>query len=920
MDNINVTPNKKLIEVSLPLEIINDACLKESSVPRRGHTSTLHPWWAKRPLAACAAVIFSSIVDDPGNKLNKKEAERERKRLFNIIEQLVKWENRQDTKILEIARKEVEKYIDKGEITLIDPFSGRGNIALEAQRLGLQVCASDYNPISTMICKAVVEIPPKYLGKPPINPNAKKSKLDGKWNGCKGLAEDVKYYGEWIQNKAEIKLKKLFEIPELKRKPCVYIWVRTIKCPNPACGCDMPLTASFWLSKRKNRLCWIKPIIKENKIHSYQIMHGEGTVPKATVSRAGATCICCGSTIPFDYIRTQGMDQKINYKLIVTIENTKQGRKYRLSDEKEEEIAKNVDTESIVHGEIPQKALGFRIQKYGINNFSQLFTKRQFVVLITYSDLIKEVGEKIISDSGGDIEYSIAVKTYLSFALDKLAAWNSTLCSWIPSIEGIKWTFPRQTLNMSWDFTEINPLEKAPGNWFNHVEWVSEFLNQYPEKMPQGIAKQLDATQTIYEANNIICSTDPPYYDNIGYANLSDFFYIWLRRTLKEDYPEIFSTLMSPKNNELIADPGRFEGNKKEAEDHFEKGMVSFFKLIREKINPEYPLTVYYAFKQEEQFNEMGQSNRSSTGWEKMLEGLLQSGFMITGTWPMRTERAARQRSHLSNALASSIIIVCRLKPENISLTTRREFISTLKNELPLSLKNLQNAGIAPVDLAQSVIGPGMAIFSRYSKILEADGTPMSIKTALQIINQQLDTYLTEQESDMDNVTRFCISWYDQYGWAEGPFGDANILATAKGTAVNALEKTGVVFAKAGKVRLFNQDDLNEKWDPATKRRLTVWECVHHMIRALEHDGEDGAAKILRKIGGLSESVKELSYRLYSLSEKHGWGEDALIYNSLISSWQTITDKAQFGDKISKEDKKRLKDKSQKTLFEDKGV
>jgi putative DNA methylase len=689
--------------------------------------------------------------------------------------------------------------------------------------------------------------------------------------------------------------------------------MRIVKCPNPACGCNLPLTASFWLSKRKKKEQFLKPIIKNNKIDSYEIIKSNNNAPEGTVTRSGAKCICCGSTIPLNYIREKGKNNKIDFQLIATIEDTKQGRIYRVANKYEKQLAKNVTVDYIPEGKIPEKALGFRIQKYGIYDFADLFTKRQLKVLLTYSDLIKNLNKYFKDRSDVSEEYIRALKTYLTFALDKLAAWNSTLCSWIPSIEGVKWTFPRQTLQMSWDFTEINPLGTPPGNWINHIEWVACFLRDYPVSMPKGIVKQLDATKTISSDTNIICSTDPPYYDNIGYASLSDFFYIWMRKILKSDYPDLFSTLMTPKIDELISDPGRFEGDKSKSEKHFEDGMLHFFGLLSQKVSPEFPVTVYYAFKQEESDNNMD-GGRSSTGWEKMLQGLLKSGFMITGTWPMRTERAARQRSNLSNALASSIVIVCRLKPTNSPIGTRRDFIKNLKNEFSVSLKNLQEAGIAPVDMAQSAIGPGMAVFSKYSKVLEADGNQMSVRTALQIINQELDAFLTEQESDMDRETRFCIAWYEQFGWKEGPFGDANTLATAKGTAVNALETAEVVYAKAGKVRLLKRSELDDDWDPTTDKKLTVWECIHHLIKRLDQEGEDSAAKIIRKIGGLAESVKELTYRLYSMCEKKGWTEDGLAYNTLISSWQSISDKAQHYDKLSEETKKRLKDKTQKKL------
>lgn len=907
---------KKLIEVSLPLEVINQACLDESSVPRRGHTSTLHPWWAKRPLAACSAVIYSSIIDDPSNYLPAKEADKERKRLFKIIEDFIRWENRGNTKYTIKVREEIGKFIKDNKTILIDPFSGRGNIPFEAQRLGINVVSSDYNPVAVIIEKGVVEIPSKLMNRKPINLQDKNSFLKENWTGCKALARDVKFYGTWIHEEAKKRLKKYFDYSG-NSFPSVFIWFKIIKCPNPACACEIPLTASFWLSRRKNRLSYIKPIIFDGNLKGYDIIKGDNNAPKGTVARNGATCVVCDTTIPLNYLREQARKGNIKHELIATIEDSRNGRIYRIATEKDKSLAENINLDWIPSGKMPKASSGLRIQKYGIEEYSQIFSTRQLKVLTTYADLIKEVSEKISKESNGDIEYARAIKLYLAFALDKLAAWNSTICSWIPSIEGIKWTFPRHSLQRSWDFTEINPLGNPPGNWINHVEWVAEFLEQYPDKMAVGQVKQLDATKYVQEGDCVICSTDPPYYDNIAYADLSDFFYIWLRRVLQDDYPDIFSTMLTPKINELIADAARFDGDKVKAENYFEKGMFDFFTLLKERISVDFPVTLYYAFKQEEEDVEDEDNLRTaSTGWEKMLEGLLKANFMITGTWPIRTEREARQASNKTNALASSIVIVCRPRPHTSSLSTRREFINTLKKELPPALKYLQVAGIAPVDMAQSTIGPGMAIFSRYSKVLEADGTPMSVRTALQIINQELDSYFVEQESEMDQLTRFAIAWYEQFCWNDGPFGDANTLATAKGTAVNALEQAGIIFAKAGKVRLLKRDELEQEWDPTTDKRLTVWECVQYLIRNLEIEGEAGAANILKKIGGLSEPVKELSYRLYSICEKKGWAEDALAYNSLISSWQSVADKAQFAAGIDEETKKRLKDKSQRTLGE----
>lgn len=901
-----MTYKKKLIEVALPLEEINKACVHEKSVPRRGHPATMHLWWARRPLAAARAIIFASLVDDPSNYMQGKKAEKERSRLFKLISQLVKWENTSNDKLLGKAIDQI-KQSNNNIPPLLDPFCGGGTIPLEGQRLGLKIYAQDLNPIPVIIAKSLIDLPTKYSGRPASNPIAKKENI-GNWNHLNGLIADIKKYGSQINDEAKEILNKYYPESPNKETIVAWIWARSIKCPNPICNKDTPLIKSFWLSTKEKKPIWINYKVEKGEL-IFWIERKKGKPSDNVVTRNGAKCLHCNSHIDFKHVRNEASKGRMNQKLIGIVTDAVRSRNYIPGDKIQESIALKVPDVPNIDMDLPEKALGFRIQNYGMKKFRDLFTKRQLLVLYTISDLILKKRDQILIDSNNDEEYADAVITYLSFARDKLCDWSSSICSWIPRIEGVRPTFPRPAISMSWDFVEINPFSNSIGNFLNHLNWVGEGLKNLPKKCKKGTVVQGDARVSLPDGQFII-STDPPYYDNIGYADLSDFFYVWLRLTLKKAYPNIFSTLLTPKAQELIANPFRCEGSRDKANKFFLEGLRDSFKLISSRADKNYPITIYYAFKQIENEEE----KTHSTGWEAMLEGLLSSNLKIVGTWPIRTERVGRARDFSSNALASSIVIVCRPRSETASISTRRELIKNLKKELPPALKNLQEAGIAPVDMAQSAIGPGMAVFSRYSKVLEADGTPMSVRTALQIINQELDSFLTEQESDMDRETRFCVAWYKQFGWKEGPFGDANTLATAKGTAVNALDTAEVVYAKAGKVRLLKRSELDDDWDPTTDKKLTVWECVQHLIKRLDQEGEDSAAKIIRKIGGLAESVKELTYRLYSMCEKKGWTEDGVAYNSLISSWQSISDKAQHYDKVSEETKKRLKDKTQKKL------
>ena len=414
-------------------------------------------------------------------------------------------------------------------------------------------------------------------------------------------------------------------------------------------------------------------------------------------------------------------------------------------------------------------------------------------------------------------------------------------------------------------------------------EWIAKVCRQLPSG--SGLAKQLDAAAAANGVENPIISTDPPYYDNIGYADLSDFFYVWLRRASRQTYPDLFSTLLTPKTPELVATPYRFGGDKRAAQRHFETGLQAAFGRMKEAHNDEYPMTVFYAFKQAE----AEADGVASTGWETMLQGLLAAGFGITGTWPMRTERGARSVAIGSAALASSVVLVCRPRPDDAVLATRKEFTAALRAELPDALRHLQQGAIAPVDLAQASIGPGMAVFSHYSKVIEADGEPMRVRTALALINEALDELLAEQEADFDPDTRWCVAWFEQYGMGAGPFGVAETLSKAKNTSISGLVDAGVLRSAAGKVRLIERDDLAEAWDPSSDTRLTVWEVTQHLIRRLEQGGEQSAADLLRQVGGLAEPARELAYRLFQICDRKKWAGEALGYNALAAAWLEIT-------------------------------
>jgi putative DNA methylase len=935
-----MTYKKKLIEVALPLEAINKESAREKSI-RHGHPSTLHLWWARRPLAACRAVLFASLVDDPSAHPeqfpSEEDQEKERRRLFSIIEDLVKWENTTEERVLSAAREEIMKSTDNNPPPVLDPFCGGGSIPLEAQRLGLEAHGSDLNPVAVLITKALIEIPPKFANQPPVHPR-KNNQLQN-WVGARGLAEDIRYYGQWMRQEAEKRIGHLYpkvkiteailqERPDLKDQNLksgdeltviAWLWARTVKCPNPACVAQMPLVRSFWISKRKAKEVWVQPIIDTlEKTINFKIRIDEGNAPEGTVSRNGAQCIFCNHHVPLDHIRSEGKAKRMGVQMMAIVVEGKKGRVYLPPIMEHKSTADFEKPQNIPDSNLPEQALGFRVQLYGIKKHQDLFTPRQLVALTTFSDLVSKARESVIEeaqiavfpnddrglDEGGTgaIAYADAVATYLAFLIDKQADLGNALNRWEPVAQCPRQLFGRQAIPMVWDFAEGNPLGNSSGSWSILIDNLHHSLNSPGfifDRKSVGMSLQLDATAAISKVSVPLISTDPPYYDNIGYADLSDFFYIWLRRSLKDVYPNLFSTLMVPKNQELVADPHRFGGDKEKSRKFFESGAIKAFSLMCMAQNTEFPMTVYYAFKQSEiegigKENKVQTTTAVSTGWETMLEGLLTAGLSVTATWPTSTECRSRMRGQVSNALASSIVIVCRPRPESAPMATRREFISALKTELPEALKNLQHGNIAPVDLAQAAIGPGMSVFSRYAKVIEADGKPMTVRTALQIINQALDEYLTEQEGDMDQDTRFCVAWFEQFGLNEGPFGEADVLARAKNTSVRGLEDAGVAVSKGGKLKLLSREEYPQSWDPAKDKRLTVWECTQHLIRRLNTGGEQGAAELAGRLGsGRSEEARALAYRLYSICERKNWAKQALDYNSLVIAWPEIITLAQ---------------------------
>jgi putative DNA methylase len=887
---------KKLIEVALPLDAINAESAREKSI-RHGHPSTLHLWWARRPLAAARAVLFASLVDDPGNDLPEERAKEERARLFRLIEQLVKWENSNNEVVLAAAREEIRKSTGGHPPAVLDPFAGGGSIPLEAQRLGLEAHASDLNPVAVLINKALIELPAKFRDHQPVNPDARRG-MRGEAVAKSALAEDVRWYGRWMRDEAFRRIGHLYPKGPNGETVIAWLWARTVKCPNPACGARMPLVRSFALSTKKGKEAWVEPVV-DHAARTVRFAVRQGTptpaerevIAKGTKNGRGAnfSCIVCGATPEDAYIKAEGMEKRLGADLMAVVTEGKTGRTYLVPDDMPAVETPPMPDTSGIGAELPDDARNFWCKQYGLITYADLFTPRQLVALTTFSDLVGEARARVLADSGGDTGYADAVATYLAVAVSKLTTFHNWLARWRAGEGKSAPAFGRQAIPMVWDSAEVNPFAGAGGDFVGVIDGAAGVISNTPCGAQVGVSKQLDATSALDEVSNPILSTDPPYYDNIGYADLSDFCYVWLRRSLNGMYPDLFSTLLTPKAPELVATPYRFDGSRDKARAFFEAGLGKAFAHIRAKQHSAYPATIYYAYKQAED----GGDGSASTGWETMLTGLLASGFMITGSWPIRSELSTRMIASGTNALASSIVLVCRPRPENAPIATRKEFVKALQSDLPKALDLLINgvpgrSAIAPVDLAQAAIGPGMAIFSRYSQVLEASGEPMRVRTALELINGEIDRYFSEQEGEQDGPTRFCLAWYRSYGTGEGPYGQAETLSKATVVDIAALARLGLLTSVGGKVRLRAAREYpDEAWDPSTAHPLTTWECAHRLVRALtaEKGGAEAAARIIRRLGGKAEEARARAYLLYTEADKRGWLDDAQGYNALVAEW-----------------------------------
>ncbi len=949
------THRKKLIEVSLPLEAINKASAREKSI-RHGHPSTLHLWWARRPLAACRAVLFAQLVDDPSawpeEFPTEADQECERKRLHGIIEEIVPWEATNDERILNRARFEIARSLARGRgepapppndakavlaylaehaPPVCDPFCGGGSIPLEAQRLGLRAHGSDLNPVAVLVSKATCEIPPKFAGLPPVHPEKKPL---GMWDGVQGLADDIRHYGRWMRDVAESRIGHLYPQIEVTADMAVerkdlepyvgkqltviaWLWARTVASPDPMLrGAQVPLASSFVLSSKKGKEAIVVPEVdRDNGAYRFTVKVGGIGTEEFVRARAGTkagrganfTCLVSGSPLAGDHIKAEGKAGRMGARLMAVVAQGRRGRVYLEPTNAMEEVASEAQPEWHPTEALPNDPRAIWCPLYGLTTFADLFTDRQLVALTTFSDLVTEAREQVLTDAlaagmdtdasrladggTGAAAYADAVATYLGLAVGRACDYWSSNATWVSGGEFIRNSFARQAIPMVWDYAESNPFSSASGNWADTaIGWIQKVVESLGIPATPAAAIQQDAASKTPLVNDSIVATDPPYYDNIGYSDLSDFFYVWQRRTLRELWPDLFRRVLAPKNEELVATPYR-HGSKEAAEQFFMDGMGMALANMHASGRDDYPVTIYYAFKQ----SEVAREGLTSPGWATFLQGVFDAGYMIDGTWPVRTERTARSIGHGANALASSIVLVCRKRPPDAPVVTRREFVTRLRAELRGALEKIRAGGVGPVDMAQAALGPGIGVFTAASKVLEPDDTPMTVRTAIALINQVRDEISGEEAGAYDADTRFCIDWFEAFGMDAGKSGDAITMAQAYDIGVDALQHAGILSAQGGSARLLRRDELPEDWNPTTDKRLTDWECAQHLARVLESPagGIAAAANLYaRMTPKRSEAARLLAYRLYDICERQNRTVEAQVWNMLAREWPALEEAA----------------------------
>ncbi len=866
---------RKLIEVApfLPLDAISVAA-KADKDKKTGTIKNVHKWFAPMPTPALRALIFSAVVDAPDD-------DKEREGLLELVKRLVPADgNPPDAVTLDEAKAAIRKSTGGDLPTIFDPFCGGGSTLIEAQRLGLPAEGSDLNPVPVLITRTLTQLIPSVSGRAPLVGDP--TQFGGISGGpLTGLLADVQHYAERVRERVWNEVGHLYPSGPNGETIIAWLWARTTVCPNPACGATMPLVTSTWISKRKNDT---RGLVASPTGTGVEFSIAAAPSPASgTVVRTGATCLNCGTTTPLGTIRDQAGREGLGTQLLCLAVDGASGRAYLAPD-----------TTTVPHStasgdldvDLPERALGFRVQAYGMRTQADIYTTRQLAMLDAFAEAIADVPEQAVAD-GGDATYAATVASILGLALGKLAQSNSTQVRWNVRSTGsskAEPAFGRHAMPMVWDFTETNPFGGSVGDWLGQVNSVTGGIRSLPLGDPSSV-RRADARSTALELRKpVVIVTDPPYFDQIGYADLSDYFYVWHRKALRKVHPDLYATIVTPKDPELIATPYRHDGSKEDAAEYFVNGFTDTFRSLKSALLPQHPILIVYAHQQEEK-SSLG---TASTGWDAMLEAVLDAGLVIEGTLPVHGSYKAKLISIGTNSLASYIVMVCRPRTGNANPGSIADLRAALRTRLPDAAKALLGSGESMVDIRQAAIGPGMEVFSQFSEIF--DGTdPITVRRALTIINEELGRILDEHLGEVDDETRWASQWYADHEFEVGEFDEGRKLANTYGLGMDGLVEAGIIESRRGKVRLLKRSELPTGWTGDS--RTPVWEACQHLVKALTDGpsaGERAAAELLAALGPLASGSRELAQYLTNLAIENGWTDDAIAYDSLVKSWPRI--------------------------------
>ena len=952
------SPTRKLIEVALPLEAVNAAGRAEKAVPKKGHPATMHLWWSRKPLGVARAALFASLVDDPSARpdLYPSEAAQraERRRLISLVEELSRWERSDDTALLAEAQRCIAASAGGDPPRVLDPFCGGGAIPTEAMRLGLDTLAIDLNPVAALVSEATLSIAQRFSGRPPVS-----SGEHGRGDSLQGIAADIAHYGRAVEAECRRHLAGAFAVPESpllaggSTVAVSYLWARTITCANPGCRRGTPLLSTWWLSKKHTNPWHARPVIEADRF-DFAVAPGPPAVDLVDLKvgrGANFRCLFCSTVNDADTVRRCGQQAGLGLRLVAVQalaepQRPRRGRIWLAPDAASEQAGLAAcstgfgdDVEAALRRRLPTGS--GNVTSFGLRTFGDLLSPRQRRTMATFAEAIigisavvhrdaiaagmPEGGPGVAQGGSGARAYAEAITTYLALALSRMANRTTMMTTHNRANGSVEQSFIRQAYGFYGEFPEANPFSGRTGSWAGGLDYVVRAVEALPA--PRGgrhggtaaatssgdpssaqdtVSPRVGRSEVrcasmltaLDGAAGVVC-TDPPYYDMFDYAALSNLFLVWLRATLGDVWPATLGPLLAPTDEQITSNAARFDGDREAAHAHFETLLRRAFERIREVHDSRYPLTIYYGYQQSESKPRPGGTGAPGTAWEALLESLIGAGLRITATWPLRTERPEGVKKG-TKSLASSVLLVCRPvagdEPDR-PVVTVRELRRALRAELPAAARLLQQGNIAPLDLVQAAIGPGMGVYTRYERVLQVDGSHFGVREALMLINEVLDEILVGADSALDADTRWALTWFDEYGFGEGPFGRAEELSKARNTSVAGLVTAGIVITAGDKVRLRGRHEMDSGWDPATDRRPTTWEATQHLLRTLLDDGEPAAATLLGRLDAEgADAARDLAYRLYRVCTRRNRAAEATAYNSLVTSWPELTHLAAAGE------------------------